>query len=74
MLEVLFESQSVRRLTMFGIVLPLAVILVSGELHRRNWGDPHLIEWITIIAGFWCIVGMIVTEVYLIRDAIRRDP
>ncbi len=72
MLEVLFNSKPVRHLTIFGIALPLGVITVSRELQRRNWADPDLIKWMTIVAGFWSIAGMFVTGVYLLRDAIRR--
>ena len=72
MREVLLDSKPVRRLTIFGIALPLGVISASRELERRNWAAPDLIAWITIVAGFWWIAGMFVTGVYLIRDAIRR--
>jgi hypothetical protein len=72
MLQVLLDSKPVRRLTIFGIALPLSVIIVCRELDRRNWAAPDLIAWMTIVAGFWWIAGMFVTGVYLIRDAIRR--
>ena len=72
MLEVLFNSKPARHLTIFGIALPLGVITVSRELHHRNWADPDLMNWMTIVAGFWWIAGTFVTGVYLIRDAIRR--
>jgi hypothetical protein len=72
MLKVLLGSKPVRRLTIFGIALPLGVIIVSRELEHRNWATPDLIAWMTIVAGFWWIAGMFVTGVYLIRDAIRR--
>jgi hypothetical protein len=72
MLEILFESKPIRRLTIFGIALPFGLILIFREFYLRRWGDPNIIGWIGIVAGFWWIFGMTATGVYLIRDAIRR--
>jgi hypothetical protein len=66
-------SHRVGRLAAFGIALPMGIIVACNLLRNRNWGDAGATLWIAIIAGFWWIAGVIVTGVYLIRDAIRRD-
>lgn len=68
-----FWSPPVRVLATIGIALPTAVIVACYALQHRNWENPDLINWIMIIAVFWCIAGMISTGIYIIRDAIRRD-
>jgi hypothetical protein len=66
-------SHRVGRLAAFGIVLPIGIMAACNVLRSRNWGDAGTTLWIAIVAGFWWIAGMILTGVYLIRDAIRRD-
>lgn len=58
---------------MVGIALPISLIAACGVLQGRGAFDPDLMGTIVIIAGFWCIAGIIVTGVWIIRDAIRRD-
>jgi hypothetical protein len=65
-------SSAIRRLAAFGIVLPFGVVVACNAL-RRILGDLNAIEWMTIIAGFWWIAGMLITGIALIRDALRRD-
>ena len=72
MLNVLFSSKPLRYLTVFGIGFPLGVIELCTESRRNNWAALQLIEWTTIVAGFWFIAGMLVTGICLIRDGLRR--
>jgi hypothetical protein len=65
-------SPLVRRLAAFGIALPMGILVAGGVFRNQNL-DVDLIGLIGIIAGFWLIAGMIVTGVYLLRDALRRD-
>lgn len=65
-------SPWVRQLAAFGIVLPMGIIVACNILRSEDWGEG-LVGWIMIIAGFWWIAGMIVTSIYLLRDALRRD-
>lgn len=62
----------IRRLAVFGIALPMGIIIAGSVFRNQNW-DADLIGWIGIVAGFWLIAGMIVTGIYLLRDALRRD-
>jgi hypothetical protein len=66
------RSPLVRRLAAFGIALPMGILVAGGVFRNQNW-DADLIGWMGIIAGFWLIAGMIVTGIYLSRDALRRD-
>jgi len=63
----------VRSLALFGIALPFGVTATSVFLQEREVGPPGLIEWTTIIAGFWLITGLILTGVSIIRHAAGRD-
>ena len=65
-------SPWVRQLAAFGIVLPMGIIVACNILRSEDWGEG-LVGWIMIIASFWWIAGMIVTGIYLLRDALRRD-
>lgn len=65
-------SPWVRQLAAFGIVLPMGIIVACNILRSEDWGEG-LVGWIMITAGFWWIAGMIVTSIYLLRDALRRD-
>lgn len=65
-------SPRVRQLAAFGIALPMGILIAGSVFRNQNW-DADLIGWIGIIAGFWFIAGMIVTGIYLLRDALRRD-
>lgn len=65
-------SPAVGRLSVYGIALPMGIILVCNLFRSQDWGEGPL-GWIMIIAGFWWIAGMIVTGIYLLRDALRRD-
>jgi len=72
MLKEFISSGRIRLLAGFGIALPCAILLACNAL-RRRFGDLDVFQWTTIIAGFWWILGMLVTGIALIRDALRRD-
>jgi len=73
MLNHFMGSHPVRGLAVFGIVLPLGIVLVCDAFLKLKSGDQNLLKWLTIIAGFWFIAGMLATGVAIIRDALRRD-
>jgi len=54
------------------MALPFGLIMVFREFYIRKWGNPDVVMWIGIVAGFWWIFGTLATGVFLIRDAIRR--
>jgi hypothetical protein len=65
-------SPGLRRLAVYGIALPMGIVVAYSIFRGGNWGLDS-IGWIGIIAAFWWIAGMIVTGIYLLRDALRRD-
>jgi hypothetical protein len=42
-------------------------------MHSGDWENGGVVEWTAIVAGGWCLVGMIITGVCLIRDGIHYD-
>jgi hypothetical protein len=61
------------RLALFGIVLPLGILLVCSALLQRESDHPDLIQWVTIGSGFWFTLGCLVTGISVIRDGLHRD-
>jgi len=62
----------VRWLAVFGVALPMGILIAGNIFWEPQNRNPQLIEWIAIIAAFWFIVGGIVTGMYLLRDGLRR--
>lgn len=61
------------RLALFGVALPLGILLVCSALPQRGSDRPDLIQWVTIGSGFWFTLGCLVTGISVIRDALHRD-
>jgi hypothetical protein len=72
--KLLRDSKPFRYLSIFGIALPFGIITVCRELWDRNWLTLKAAQSVAIVAGFWLILGMLVTGIYLIRSAIQREP
>ena len=66
-------SPRVRRLAVFGVALPMGILIAGNIFWEPQNRDPELIGWMGIIAGFWFIAGGIVTGIYVLRDGLRRD-